>query len=226
MISEEAVLIRNKITGVLLRGARLHAEKSIQECAEALSSDPESVVRAEEGEEGLTLPQLETLAHLLQVPLSYFLGEGELLQDQDDRELPPYESIRTLRRKIIGVLLRQARLEAGRALEDVASGLSMTSERLERVELGEEQVTLVELEELSKALGLVFDDLISEDLMPPSLHKRDNHTLSQLGHLPSDIQTFIKEPINLPYLQIAMNLSQMPSDRLRQIASGLLEITY
>jgi transcriptional regulator with XRE-family HTH domain len=226
MISEEAVLIRNKITGVLLRGARLHAKKSVQECAEALSSDPEFVVRAEEGEEGLTLPQLETLAHLLQVPLSDFLGEGELPPDQDHREPPPYENIRTLRRKIIGVLLRQARLEADRTPEDVTSRLSMTPERLEHVELGEERITLVELEELSKTLGLAFDDLISEDLMPPSLHEPDNHDLPQLGHLPSDIQAFIKEPINLPYLQIAMNLSQMPSDRLRLIASGLLEITY
>jgi hypothetical protein len=30
----------------------------------------------------------------------------------------------------------------------------------------------------------------------------------------------------MPYLQVAMNLSHMPAEALRQIASGLLEITY
>jgi hypothetical protein len=40
------------------------------------------------------------------------------------------------------------------------------------------------------------------------------------------VRDFVLQPINTPYLQVAMNLSRMPAETLRQIASGLLEITY
>jgi hypothetical protein len=50
--------------------------------------------------------------------------------------------------------------------------------------------------------------------------------LQHLDHLPQEVREFVLKPINMPYLQVAMNLSHMPAEALRQIASGLLEITY
>ena len=44
--------------------------------------------------------------------------------------------------------------------------------------------------------------------------------------LPQDIQTFITKPINRPYLDLAIRLSEMSVDKLRAVAEGLLEITY
>jgi transcriptional regulator with XRE-family HTH domain len=226
MISQEVILTRNKIIGVLLRDARLRAKLSVQECAQAIFCDPQLISRAEEGSKGLSLPQLEILAHVLQVPLSYFLGEGELPAAGDEPQLPPYADIITIRRKIIGVMLRQARLEADRTEDQVAATLGYTPDRLTQVELGEAQITLVELEALAKTLSVPFESLIAEDVMPALPEEDQELDLAMLEHLSPDIQSFILKPINTPYLQIAMNLSEMPADTLRQIASGLLEITY
>ena len=98
---------------MLLRTARLRAQKSVDECAAALSCDPAFIVRAEEGRGVLTLPQLEGLADILDVPLNCLLGEQEMPSEPPLPEPLYLQSRMNLRRKIIGVLLRQARLDGG-----------------------------------------------------------------------------------------------------------------
>jgi hypothetical protein len=60
--------------------------------------------------------------------------------------------------------------------------------------------------------------------LPPKYLPQD--TAPSLDHLPVEIQEFVAKPINAPYLQMAMSLSQIPAEILRQFASGLFEITY
>jgi hypothetical protein len=39
------------------------------------------------------------------------------------------------------------------------------------------------------------------------------------------LQSFVSQPINRPYIELAQRLSEMPTAKLRTIAEGLLEIT-
>jgi len=226
MISEQEALTRNKIIGVLLRSTRLRAGKSIESCAEVLACDPAWVAEAEKGEVGLSLPQLESLAHHLDVPLGVLLGEQELPKEEEPPAPPSYADIMTIRRKIIGVILRQARQEAGRTLDDVAPALGYTPERLARIELGEEQILLIELDAMAQQLGIPFERFVAQDVISLSLAQREKLDLQRIQTLPENVREFVLKPINTPYLQVAMNLSEMPAETLRQIASGLLEITY
>lgn len=226
MISQQAALLQNKIVGAAIKSARARAEIDVQGCAEALSIPPEMLLQAEEGQTGLSLPQIEVLAHLLDVPVTYLLGETELPQAEDARATLPYENAMVIRRKIIGVLLRQARLNHGRALDEVAAAMGYTPEHLARIELGEVSVPMVELGALASTLNLPFDTFLDEDIIPLTASQRDMRDLRRLAHLSPEVREFILKPINAPYLQIAMNLSTMPAESLRQIASGLLEITY
>jgi transcriptional regulator with XRE-family HTH domain len=226
MISAESILIRNKIIGVLLRRARTDAHKTVQQCAQTLGIDPAFIIRAEEGQESLTLPQLESLAHILDAPLSYFLETEDLPEDKPSQQQLPYAQIMHLRRKIIGVTLRQARQQAGRTLDEIAARLGYTPEYLERVELGEAYVPFVQLQVWGDMLGIPFTAFTAEDVLPVNAEQQSERAPTVLAHLPPEVREFIAKPINIPYLQIAMNLSQMPAETLRQIASGLLEITY
>ena len=244
MISSQETLIRNKITGVLLRQARLHAGKSVDRCAATLSCDPAFLERAEEGREALTLPQLEALAQVLEVPIQYLFGEQELPAGQATPDPVYYARLMTLRRKIVGVILQQTRLEVGQTLDQAAAFLGWEPERLGRVEWGEEPISWVELQVLAGALGIPLERFIdSGEFVPPPAesHKtrsRQTQPLSlrpeeplqsvatSLTHLPVDVQEFVAQPINAPYLQVAMSLSRLPADILRQLASGLFEITY
>jgi transcriptional regulator with XRE-family HTH domain len=225
MISEEALLTRNKIIGVLLREARLDASESIEACAQALSCAPAWLTQAEEGQVGLTLPQLEGLARYLDVPLSRLLHAGPLADEEEDVTAEfPYAQAMLIRAKIIGVMLREARQEAGQTLDQVAPTLGYSPEHLGRIELGEEPISVVELEELCETLGISLDAFMAEDLSFLPAESVDDS--ASLEHLPSDIHAFVRKPINLPYLQLAIQLSELPADTLRQIAAGLLQITY
>lgn len=226
MLSQQAALLQNKIVGAAVRTARTRADMSIELCAEAISLSPEEMAQAEMGELGLTLPQIEVLAHLLDVPITYLLGETELPEEDKTSDTLPYENVMIIRAKIIGVLLRQARLNQGRSLDDVAAIIGYTPEDLARIELGEMTLPMVELRALAEALNLPFETFLDEDIIPLTAAQRDARDLRRLAHLPADVREFILKPINTPYLQIAMNLSTMPAESLRQIASGLLEITY
>jgi hypothetical protein len=43
--------------------------------------------------------------------------------------------------------------------------------------------------------------------------------------LPDDLQAFLTQPVNRPYLELAVRLSEMSRDKLRSVAEGLLDIT-
>ena len=40
-----------------------------------------------------------------------------------------------------------------------------------------------------------------------------------------ELQNFVCQAVNLPYLELAMKLSDMSKERLRSVAEGLLDIT-
>jgi len=226
VVSPEEKLIRNKITGVLLRTARLRAQKSVDQCAAALSCDPAFIVRAEEGQDGLTLPQLEGLADILEVPLKGLLGKEEIPATPPLPKPLYLQNKMRLRRKIIGVMLRQARLDSEYTLEEMAAQVGCEPDALARIELGEEPVALTDLQSLAGTLGLSIDAFVSEACPSPPAPDRAESPPADLGHLSPELRAFVQEPINAAYLQIALNLSLMPADTLRQFASGLLEITY
>lgn len=227
MISVEEKLIRRKITGVLLRTARLRAQKNVEECAAALSRDPAFIVHAELGQESLTLPQLESLARILDLPLSCLLGEQEIPSNSPLPEPIYLQNRMQLRRKIIGALLRQARLESEHTLEELAALLDCEPEDLVQVELGQEPIALSDLQALAETLGLSLDSFLAEDNhVPQPAQDLETPPSTDLAHLSPELREFVQEPMNAAYLQIAVNLSQMPAEALRQFASGLLEITY
>jgi transcriptional regulator with XRE-family HTH domain len=224
VISAEEKLIRNKITGVLVRTARLRAQKSVDECAAALSCDPAFIVRAEAGQSSLTFPQLEGLARILDVPLSCLLGEQEIPSSPPLPEPLYLQKRMSLRRKIIGVLLRQARLEGGYTLEEMATRSNCQPDDLARIELGRQPIPLPELQGLAASLGISVDAFIDEgDASAPA---QPTEPSPDLAHLSPELREFVGQPMNSAYLQIALSLSQMPAEALRQFASGLLEITY
>jgi len=120
---EEQDITRAKILGVLIQDARSHAGRSIEDCATVLNVSPEEFRKAESGEYVVSLPQLEVLAIYLNVPMAHFWGTHTL----EESEKQQFSDLLALRHKIIGGLLRQARLEAGRSVEDLAEQIGVST---------------------------------------------------------------------------------------------------
>jgi len=217
------ITIRTKKLGVLIRDARLATGKSLDECAQAVGVTPDRFEGYELGVEPPSLPELEILAYTLRVPLEHFWGNERLKKNGKVVTLDA-DQVKTLRQKMIGALLRKVRVEGGITLETVASKTGLGMEKLEQYELGEAAIPIPELESISQVLNtsiLEFQDRHG----PVGNWFVEQKASREFKDLPVDLQGFVCKPINRPYLELAIRLSEMSVEKLRSVAEGLLEIT-
>jgi len=225
MYTREAMAIRSKIIGVLLRNARIKAGKSRKDCAAVLDCSPDTISQFEYGRKDITLPQLEVLAYFLGLPITYF-WDKDAIPEEEEMERPVNE-IMTIRRKIIGVLLRQARLDAGKSQRQCAEALSCSAERISQYERGQRGIPLPELEALADFLDVPIAYFLDEQTTPLSREApKEVRGAETFAELPPDVRDFVSNPTNALYIRIAMKLGTLSVDVLRQIAETLLDITF
>lgn len=219
-MSTEAMMLRNRIIGVLVREAREQAKKNKKECAQALGISTAALNAYEEGRRALSLPELEVLAYLLDVPVRMFWDNEVRLAEE---KAPPLEEVLELRQRVVGGLLRQARVKKGLTQKDLAKLLHCSPRRIASYEFGEKPIPLVELEAMAAELEMPLEHFMG-DWIGSTEKKLEDYQVFQ--ELPKELREFVGAPINRSYLELAMRLAEMPAGALRGIAEGLLEITY
>ena len=221
--NREALKIRAKMLGVLLRDARLANGKTPRECGEAIGVSAAVYRSLERGARAASIPQLELLAHFLDVPVSHFWN-GELLSESGvavgDRE-----EFLADRQRDLATLIRVARKEAGLRLRDLARAAGISRAKLKAYEFGDKPIPLPELEAIATALNLTLDDFVQRD-GPPGQWLLARRAVDRFAEPLPDVQSFVAETHNEPYLRLAMQLSSLPVERLRSVAEGLLDITF
>jgi hypothetical protein len=83
---------------------------------------------------------------------------------------------------------------------------------------------LPELEAILAVLGARIEDFFDQS-GPVGKWMTEQIAMQKFLELPEDMQNFACQPVNRPYLELAMKLSEMSTDRLRSVAEGLLDIT-
>lgn len=219
----ESYRIRAKMIGVLLHDARISAERGLEECATLLRVTPEQMQSWEYGDAVPSLPQIELLAYYLGIPVSHFWGT-DTLESRYGRHMDFQVEYITLRNRMIGALLRQAREELNMEFQHVSAQSAIPVEQLTLYELGEIAVPMHELNVLSSILK-----------------KNTNYFLETSGHigellamreewkhffdLPPKQRRFAANPRNIGFIEIAIILSEMPVENLRQVGASILDIT-
>ncbi len=225
MPNAEEITLQKKMMGVKVRHARNKAGLSLKEVGAAIGGSEEIVSAIELGHYEPSLPELEVMAFLFNVPVIYFWSADPL--EKTDWDFPTLDAI-SLRQRIIGVLLQQARVEAGRSHEQVAELLNIPAGQVVSYELGRSPIPVSELETLASYLNVSIEYFVDEGISHkgPNGHKVSLDEIAQFGELPDDVRAFLLNPANLLYVNIAMRLSGMSADTLRGLAEGLLEVTY
>jgi len=225
-MDDKLAILRTKKTGLFMHKARENMGRSIDDCALWLNINQEDYLAMEEGEQSPSLPQLESLAFFLKTSFD-FLHEGPKGEDQN-RESFSREinlNLLALRDRIIATLLKQHCQANGQSLDELAELTTIPVDTLENYEKGSVPIPLIDLEELVAKLNLTMDTFFS--IRGPLGHASGQvNATERENELPVELQEFISKPVNLPYLELAMRLSQMDADKLRSIAASLLEITY
>jgi transcriptional regulator with XRE-family HTH domain len=221
MASEaQASEIHSKIMGVLLRAARLRAGKTMKQCAEWLGCSSHVFSQYEYGRRPVSLPVLELLARFFRVPVRYLHDDTSAVLDAPSARSPA-EQILRLRHKEIGVLLREARSRVGMTQKQCAEILGTSADTVSKYEHGSKAVPFTHLELLADSFGIPVSDFrdreleaeCGEELLPPD---------EVWGNLPPEIKRFICEADSLPYLEMAVRLSELPADSLRHLAEAML----
>jgi transcriptional regulator with XRE-family HTH domain len=219
------IQIRSRKLGVLLYDSRSAARRTVEECAAAIDVTPDVYKSFESGTASPSLPQIELLAVYLNVPMEHFWGKQAISAAPPPQ--PPEEKNRMLqlRNRVIGASLRLARNNKGLSSADLESKTSIPEETLKKYELGEASIPLPELEVLCSTLDASLTALFDQH-GPIGKWRAQQSSSQALLELTPELQQFVSKPINRPYLEIALRLSEMPADKLRTLAESLLEITF
>ena len=218
------ITIRTKKLGVLIRDARLAERRSIKECANAMGIKPAIFRAYEEGRRAPSLPELEVLVFYLKLKITHFWGQDALSDASSPTESLNLPLLMNVRQHKVGALLRLERNNANLSLRTLSEKTGISTNRLKAFELGERPVSLPEFEVILSALGAHIEDFFDQS-GPVGKWMTEQLAIQKFLELPEDMQNFACRPVNRPYLELAMKLSEMPTDRLRSVAEGLLDIT-
>lgn len=225
MANVSAFQIQAKKLGVLLKDARLASDKSTADCAKAMGITPQQYEAYENGEKAPSLPEIEALGFYLNIPIEHFLDRQPIsFETKENATIERLDHLLPLRHRIVGVMMRKARLEAGITLEELARHTEIGLENLVAYERDATPIPLPELELITVALNLSMRDFRDQN-GPIGKWAIQKQALEDFVELPLEMQRFISKPVNLPYLELAQRLSDMSVDKLRGVAEGLLEIT-
>lgn len=219
------ITIREKKLGLLIRDARLAERRSVNECADAIGVKPGIFRAYEEGRRAPSLPELETLVYFLKLPLSHFWGRDI---KSESTNVPTHQAdvlrLMALRQRMIGALLRQERTNVNMTVRQLAEKSGIGPGRITAYELGERPIPVPELEVMLNVLGSRVEVFFDQN-GPVGQWLNAQRSLHKFSELTPELQDFVCQPVNRPYLELAMKLSGMSREKLRSVAEGLLDIT-
>lgn len=217
--------IRNKKLGLLIFDARKALRRSVEECADAIGVTPQQFEQFEKGASSPSLPQLELLALFLNTPLEHFWGRRALSATGAPEAFQEKERMILLRNRVIGANLRMARNNANLSPAELQEKTGIDEKQIRRYESGEVAVPTSELEILTSALDVSIERFYDQH-GPIGRWRSQQGSVQKFLELPPEVQQFVCKPVNRPYLELAMRLSDLSAEKLRAVAEVLLEITY
>jgi len=223
--NDRLIQIRTRKLGILIKDARIAAHQTVQELAQAIGISPEKMQEYEDGITPPSLPELETLAYQLNIPLEHFWSRQSMSEAQESTNLKQVQQLNMIRQRMIGTQLKVLRNKNNVSVHDLSEITGIPESVLKQYESGEIPIPIPHLEIIAGSLNIRMEDFFDQR-GPIGNWRAQQQAIKQFMELPRDLQDFVGRPVNLPYLTLAMRLSELSVDKLRGVAEGLLEITY
>ena len=226
-MNDELTLIRSKKTGILIRQMRENRGLSEQECADWLGITLDNYQAMEIGEKCASLPQIESLSHYLSFPLQAFASMSASAQPQSKMPKKVNLDLVEVREKKIAILLKQELEKKGFSLQELSQKSAIPVEELSAYMEEFERIPFSQLLSILAVLQIPLDQLFAAETAVVQASGSQTEQSSALpGNLSPEMIDFISKPANLPYIELAMRFSKMDAEKIRSVASSLLEITY
>jgi len=216
---------RAEIIGQRLTILREKKRLRVGEVATTLGITSNRYKNYESGDQIPSLPELEVLANLYSTPISFLISFDESLIEASGMDALQAQKFMQLRQRIIATRLRKALDEADLPRKDIATALGISPKELSSYLTGKKPIPLALLEVLCRIAAIAMQSFYgTQGMVGEQLTMAER--VAGFRQLPADLQNFIAQPINRPYVELAKRLSSLPAEELRSIAEGLLDITF
>lgn len=211
--------------GKRLNLLRTNKRLRVSEIAELLNVTPNRIKLYESGNLIPSLPELEVLAIQFNTPISGLISYDDQPETTSAMNTQQARKFIQLRQRIIATCLKKALDEADIPRMDIANALGIKPKELTSYLNGKKAIPLAMLETLCRISSLALPSLFgTHGLVGQQLSQAER--IEGFKQLPTELQDFLAQPVNRPYIELADRLSNMPVDKLRNIAEGLLDITF
>lgn len=223
--NQQLISLRTRKLGAMIYDARLSRRRTIEECASVMSLTPDEYTTIEGGKIAPTLPQLESLAFYLDLPIDHFWSQEILSTKEEGPGIIEKKRLLNIRNKMIAARLRLTRTNLNLSFPQLSEKTGLSEDLLRKHEQGEQPIPIPELEIIAEALQIPLKELFDTHGPIGEWRNRQQEFSKFLGLEPV-LREFICKPVNEPYLELAYRLSGLSVEKLRQVAESLLEITY
>ena len=203
------------------RALRKASQRSIHDCANILNLSKEHYLGFEQGDQSLSLPDLEILASYLGVSLSEIIESNiSVIIHRFRLQNNKRDQYRTLRDKMIRSKLILVRQEAHLSLDELSELTGIPQDRLTGYESGAFSIPFDDLQNLSEHLGKLINAFLPEVHNPSERAETIPHNAEWEPEYPEGDS---KEDLMDTYPQLLAALKRVPLEDQAQIAKILLK---
>ncbi|MDK2981263.1 MAG: hypothetical protein PWQ55_1610 [Chloroflexota bacterium] len=203
-----------------LKMAREASGKTTTECAKLLGISTSRIRSYESGRYTPSLPELEALSYVYNLPLPALLDPQALARFIHRPDVEQLNQLLDIRQKIIATRLQLAREAMGISYKELSRQTHITTGRIKKYENGEQPIPLDELTALSEVLDVDFENLLDRESPIGHWQSRLIKMLS-FSELSEETQTFALEPENQATIALVKRLQEIGPDQLEQLAESL-----
>jgi len=218
------IQIRSKKLGLLIYDARLASGKTLEDCAKITGISMARLTEIEAGVASPTLPELEIISFLYKIPLEHFWGNDVLSEIDLESQSNKYKQLMSIRHRVIAANIKSFLEDKNILEDDFAKNVGLDIVVLQEYLLGEKEIPIPVLEIIAKGLDHRIEDFFDTQGIIGNWRAELIET-QRFKTIPEELREFISKPINVPYIELAIRLSELDVNKLRSVAEGLLEIT-
>lgn len=206
-----------------LKQIRIIKQRSLHDCAKLLGISKEEYLSFEDGQNSLSLPELELLALFFEIPSELLFEESNIDLDHysilQDNKKPIFTSLRS---KMITAQLASERQNFGMSLEEMSKKTGISLEILEAYEGGCSSIPLDHLVLICDQLDLSVQSLLFH-LEPKDENNNESPEHAEWRPEFSEQKSDVEEDDGDLYQHIIQGMKSIPEKDQAEIAKTILQ---
>lgn len=203
-----------------LKSAREASGKSTTECGQLLGISASRIRSYESGKYIPSLPELESLSYIYNIPLPALLDPQALSKFIHAPDTEQLKQLLDIRLQIIATRLELAREDQKISYKELSKRTKISTSRIKRYERGELPIPLGELTALSEALNIDFKNLLDRE-SPIGAWQSTLVKMLSFSDLPEETQIFALDPANHAYIGLVNRLKEVGREKFEQLAESI-----